>query len=136
MNKTNTFKTTIVVLCLLSLAACSPKLLENKATQTDPTRVVQALFEAAKSGEFRALSGLCEPTGAGDGDTKRICAMQSQSKTVQEEFKTTFKTGKVLGEPVIVHNVAQIQFSFGAKNEQQEEMTLVKMDGKWYLVDF
>ena len=103
-------------------------------SQSDPAEVLKAVFRAAKSGDYRGLAALC--SGEGDGDVKRICDIENQPEAKQEEFKSYFETGKIVGEPQIEGSEAKVKFTFGPDGTKNEEMNLVKKDGKWYLSSF
>ena len=58
-----------------------------------PTSVVNAIFYAAKTGEFEVLGTLCDPVGKGDGDVKNLCKLgyglnEVQKKELAEQGKT------------------------------------------------
>ena len=101
----------------------------------DPVSVLQAVFTAARTGDFGILSGLCDPLGENDGDTAMICAMSEDHPEV-EMFIEHFATGRVTGEVLIVGDRARVDFSFGPSGDEEETMGLVRRDGKWYLFDF
>lgn len=101
--------------------------------QSDPVKVVEAVFEAAKTGDFSGLSGLCDPTGANDGDTKQICNIGQAPKDKQDEFVKYFEKGTVVGEAEISGENAKVKILFGLKGNKKEEFDLVRIDGKWYL---
>lgn len=102
----------------------------------DPEKVVQKIFDAAKSGDFSTLKNLCDPTGNGDGDTKDICSMASQTKKVQDDFVNQFKNGSIDGEAVIEADVAVVKIKFGPTGTKNEKIELKKIMGNWYLSDF
>ena len=101
--------------------------------QSDPVKVVEAVFEAARTGDLSVLPGLCDPTGKNDGDTKAICFIGTLSKEEQDEFIKYFEKGKVIGEPEISGDNAKVKIVFGPKGNKNEEFNLVRIDGKWYL---
>ena len=108
----------------------------NSAVGEDPEKVVQKIFDAAKSGDFSTLKDLCDPTGNGDGDTKDICSMASQTKKVQDDFVNQFKNGSIDGEAVIEADVAVVKIKFGPTGTKNEKIELKKIMGNWYLSDF
>ena len=108
---------------------------EPETDFTDPVSVLQAVFAAARSGDFGLLSVLCDPLGENDGDTAMICAMSEDHPEV-EMFIEHFATGRVTGEVLIVGDRARVDFSFGPSGDEEETMGLVRRDGKWYLFDF
>jgi hypothetical protein len=78
--------------------------------QNDPVKVVKAVFEAAKTGDFTKLSALCstDPRCSQDGDVKAICNIGSMSKQKQELFKKTFEASIIIGEPKIHSIFAEV----------------------------
>lgn len=102
--------------------------------QTNPKAVVQAIFDAAKSGNYGNLEQLCPPNDKGDKDVKSICGIASNQER-QEEFKKYFAKGAV-GETKEDGEKAAVKFTFGPDGSKEETMNLVKIDGKWYLASF
>lgn len=101
-----------------------------------PEKIVQKIFDAAKSGDFSKLKDLCDPTGYGDGDTKDICAMASKPKKDQDEFVQYFKNGSIVGEAIIEGDNATVNIKFGPDGTKSEKIILKKIMGNWYLSDF
>ncbi len=111
---------------------------ETTETATDvnstPESVVNAVFEAAKTGDLSNLPKLCAPNGEGDGDTKKICALKSAT---DDDFDKYFKMGKISGSVEMVNDShAKVPILFGPEGTKAETMNLVKIDGKWYLSSF
>jgi hypothetical protein len=102
---------------------------------TDPVKVVQAIFDAAKNKDIVILTTLCDPEGENDGDTRRICDVAKDTRKL-DEFVLWFSKGKVTGEAVIEEDRARVPFIFGPDGNKKEEMNLIKRDGKWYLYSF
>ncbi len=102
---------------------------------TKPESVVQAVFDAAQSGNFEILKNLCDPIGENDGDTKRICTCADDEKN-RAELIEYFKTGKVAGAAKINGEEAEVDFTFGPNGNDKETMKLINRDGKWYLYSF
>ena len=126
----------IFAFSILLLVGCGGASAENEGDQTDPKWVVNQVFEAANSNDYSLLSSLCDPSGEGDRDTKRICAVGDESDKSKEEFNTYFKLGKVIGEPTISGDEAKVVIKFGPTGTKDETMNLVNRDGKWYLSSF
>jgi len=101
--------------------------------QTKPENVVEAVFKAAKSGNFEELKLLCDPNGENDGDTRRICELTEEDKA---EFVEFFKDGKVSGQAAINGDEAEVPFTFGPGGTETETMRLIKRGDKWYLYSF
>lgn len=119
---------------LPSLTETSAKI--STEINNDPVKLVEVIFDAAKSGNFSQLSELCDPSGSGDGDTKSICNIASQPKQTQEEFKNYFQKGKIIGSAVINGNTAKVKIKFGPDGNRNEEFNLVKVENKWYISSF
>lgn len=121
-------------LCAISLMACSGSVSED--VHGDPVKMMETIFDAAKTNDFSKLNGLCTPTGEGDRDVKMICNLASETDEMKKEFVSYFSTGRVLGPATITENEATVRFSFGPDGSREEEMNFVKVDGKWYLSSF
>ncbi len=107
----------------------------SSVDQSDPAKVVQAVFDAAQTQSFTALAGLCDPQGENDKDTATICAMTA-GHADKDSFVTYFAKGKINGEVTVSGDQAQVPFLFGPNGDQQETMSLIQRDGKWYLLEF
>lgn len=102
----------------------------------DPIKIMQTIFDAAKTRDFSKLSWLCDPTGNNDRDTRNICNMEFLPLEVQDEFVEYFKNGKIIGNATIIGSNASVKFKVGSNGDKDEEMVFVKIDGKWYLEGF
>lgn len=102
----------------------------------NPVSVVQAIFNAAKTGNYAQLASLCDPSQKGDGDTKMLCSMNEQASEVKREFREQFKKGRVIGKAQITGDVARVKIKFGADGKQDEEFRLLRIEGKWYLISY
>lgn len=107
----------------------------SSVDQSDPAKVVQVVFDAAQTQSFAALAGLCDPQGENDEDTAMICAI-TPGHADKDSFVTYFAKGKVNGEVTVSGDRAQVPFLFGPDGDQQETMSLIRRDGKWYLLEF
>lgn len=107
------------------------------APATSPESVVQAVFDAAISGDFGSLKEICDPLGENDGDTQMICDLAADD-TNREEFVQYFATGKINGEVKISPDgsEAEVPFLFGPDGDREETMVLINRDGRWYLFGF
>ena len=103
--------------------------------RTNPTNVLNAVFAAAKSGSCRILNTLFDPIGENDGDTRDIC-LTTESVAAQKDFVKHFAAGRIIGEPRIKNDRAQIPFVFGSEALRQETMELVRRGQAWYLFQF
>jgi tetratricopeptide (TPR) repeat protein len=107
------------------------------ASPASPEGVVQAVFDAAQSGDFSALEGLCDPLGENDGDTQMICDVATEDAN-WDEFLEYFAAGRVSGEAQISPggDSAEVPILFGPDGDQEETMTMINRDGRWYLFSF
>ncbi len=103
---------------------------------SSPTKVLETIFQAAKSGDFSQMKNLCDPQNQGDGDTKDLCKIAEASQSHQQEFIKYFKPAKITGEPQIDGDRASIDFLFGPNGQREETMNLVRRGEKWYLLSF
>jgi hypothetical protein len=54
----------------------------------------------------------------------------------QENLKSEFENGRVIGKPKINGDKAEVEFAFGPSANQLEKMRMVKRNGLWYLSGF
>jgi hypothetical protein len=101
--------------------------------QSNPVAVLEAVFAAARSGQYAPLAPLCAPNA--DGDTRMICSVATEQTNVAE-FQRFFSTGQVTGPAVVNGAAATVPFSFGPDGRRTEEMNLAQIDGRWFLVSF
>ena len=116
------------------LAGCGKKTLD----QSQPENVVAWLFEVVKADDPKLLAGLCDPQGEGDGDTRRICELSTQSPVSDGfmDFKEIFKEGGVDGKAEVMGDEARVSFHFGEGGKENETMELIRRGDKWYLSGF
>jgi hypothetical protein len=107
------------------------------APATSPEGVVRAVFDAAKSGDFASLEGLCDPLGENDGDTQMVCDAATDD-SVREEFVEYFSAGKISGDAQVSPDgdTVEVPFLFSPYGDREETMTLINRDGQWYLFSF
>ncbi|MBO9633286.1 MAG: hypothetical protein J7578_09220 [Chitinophagaceae bacterium] len=114
----------------ISATGCSGK---GGDPQADPKALAEAIFDAARSGNFQSLSGFIDADA--DGDSKRIGQVATDA-SVQEDFKKYFAKGKVSGDPVIDGEKASVKILFGPDGTKEETFEMVKIGGKWFLHSF
>jgi len=107
------------------------------SSAVSPERVVQIIFDAAKSGDLSALQDLCDPLGENDGDTQMICDLATDD-TNRDEFVQYFSTGEIRGDAIISPDGgrAEVPFLFGPDGNSEETMELIYRNGQWYLLSF
>jgi|WetSurSiteA1Bulk_404760.scaffolds.fasta_scaffold103319_2 hypothetical protein len=124
---------TLLLTGFLCVLTCNIAISQSDDIHGDPVKVVEAVFEAARTGDYSILPGLCDPTGKNDGDTKAICFIGTLSEEDQAQFAKYFSKGKITNEPEISGDNAKVKIMFGPRGTEDEEFNLVRIDGKWYL---
>ena len=118
--------------------ACAKEIEDPRSDEVDvrdPKSVTASIFYAAETGRTGNLRGLCDPTGAGNADTRRICAMHPGAPD-WESFRQSFAHAHLNGEPRVSGDRATLDFVFGPAGTDSETMELVRRDGRWYLSSF
>lgn len=119
----------LIFAAFLFIVSCGKK--ESiKAMHDSPSNLVNAIFDAAKSGDLSSLSDMCPPNGECDSDSKDICNAANEHT---EEFKSYFSKGKIIGDAIMSGDQAEVHVKFGPDGETEETINLIKIDGKWYL---
>jgi|TARA_B110000908_G_scaffold51681_1_gene63051 hypothetical protein len=101
--------------------------------QNDPVKVVEAVFDAAKTKDYSVLSTLCDPMGDNDDPTSNMCNVANATQEREKEFVEYFSQGQVVGEGKIEGNTASVPIKFGPKGDLDEVFVLVLRNGLWYL---
>lgn len=104
--------------------------------QSRPQEVVQAIFDAAASGNLEHLRHLAAPNGMADGDVERVSTVADASPENQASFRDYFIKGQLQGDPVIDGDWAKVDFTFGPDGNKRETMNLRRVNGKWFLESF
>jgi len=104
--------------------------------QKDPASVMYYIFESAKKGDFSNFRNLCDPYGENDSDVDQICYAEMMMQKQQANLKAEFENGRVIGEPKIDGDKAEVEFAFGPSANRLEKMGMVKRNGLWYLSGF
>jgi len=127
----------IIFVCFVAafaFAACNGK--SGGADQSTPAGTANIIFDAAKSGDYSKLKGVCDASLEPDGDSKRLCEVADGDDKLKTSFKDYFSKGKVVGEPTIEGDDAKVKIMFGPDGTREETFNMKKKDGKWYLVSF
>ncbi len=149
-------KTVLLLSCILFSMLLNAQ--ENRAFKLNQkycTNVVKSIFNAAKSRSFDDLNRLCDPSGFGDRDVKRICSITQLANTIRatdtsdnakknlEEFISIYESGKINGDVVYEKDgdteYARVPIWYNhplGEHRSNETMVLVKRTGKWYLYSF
>lgn len=124
----------IVTIILTACKGGSGK--SSPGDQTTPTGVANMIFDAAKSGDYSQLKNLCDASLTSDGDSRKVCEVETGDEKYRASFKEYFSTGKVVGEPTIEGEEAKVKITFGPDGTKEETLNMQKKDGKWFLYSF
>src|SRR5688572_20721872 len=100
---------------------------------SSPTAVVQTIIKAAKTGKYGALLKLSNPAIDMDGDAKDIINVASSDKNHQKEFNEFFGNAKIVGQPRIKKNIAEVDIETTAEGGEKETIICENKFDKWYL---
>jgi len=114
--------------------ACKGK--SGSAGQSTPAGAANMIFDAAKSGDYANLKGLCDASLEPDNDSKKICEVPDGDDELKKMFKDYFSKGKVVGEATVEGDDAKVNILFGPDGTKEETFNFKKKDGKWYLMSF
>lgn len=109
---------------------------ETYEFQDTPVGVVNYLFEAARSWDFSKLRNLCDPYGENDGDARAMCLVEMQPRDIQSQFVENFKNARIMGEPKIFGDSAEIEIATGSSSNYLQKIQLINRMGKWYFKSF
>ncbi|MAY22907.1 MAG: hypothetical protein CMC74_09020 [Flavobacteriaceae bacterium] len=104
--------------------------------QDTPEGLINYIFQAAKTREFNKLRNLCDPYGEHDADAKSVCLVEMQPSEIQLQFIQNFENGRIIGEPIIQGESANVEIAFGPSTSRLETIHLIKRMDKWYLKGF
>ena len=96
-------------------------------------RLVEAVFEAARTSDYSVISTLCDPLGENDDPTSNMCNVANAPENRQAEFTEYFSKGRIAGEVVVNGNTASVPIKFGPDGKMDEVFVLVLRNGLWYL---
>jgi len=115
----------------------TPEPTPTPSPNASPEGVVNAVFTAARTNDFEALANLCDPAEKNDKDTQMICNLAADPE-FRDRFIEYFVFGKVTGDATISDdgNLAEVPVMMGANGDKEEQIKLIKRDGKWYLFSF
>lgn len=123
------------VIAALIFTGCDSKK-GGGADQSTPAGTANLIFDAAKSGDYGKLKGVCDASMEPDNDTKMICNVPDGDDKLKNSFKEYFSKGKVVGEATIEGDNAEVKILFGPEGTKEETFNMKKKDGKWFLVSF
>lgn len=135
----------ILLLSLLTICSACYKTSTNRENsvvivtptppQADaPEKVALALFEAARYTNWRRLPTLCMPDGSSERSAKEICDVGKTADDKRTAFRDDFRQGGTDGIAAIDGDSAKINIKYAKKLAKTAELTLKRVDGKWYIV--
>ncbi len=104
--------------------------------QNTPEGVINHVFQSAKNRDFSKLRNLCDPYGENDIDTRGICLIEMQPTEMQNQFVESFENGRIMGNPKIENETAEIEIAFGPSSDRLEKIKMVKRMEKSYILSF
>lgn len=104
--------------------------------QKNPIDVISFIFESIKNEDYSEFRNLCDPYGENDNDVNYFCYAEMLTKKMQNNLKRDFENARIIGEPKIVGDKAEVEIAFGRSTNQLEKIRLVKRNGLWYLFSF
>lgn len=102
--------------------------------QNSPERVMNYIFEAAKKEDFSNFKYLCDPYSENDSNVNYVCYAGLMLEQGKNELIANFSSGRIIGEPKIQDDRAEIEFAYGPNSDRLEKANLIKRNEKWYLI--
>ena len=104
--------------------------------QKDPVSVMNYIFNSLKKGDFSKFRNLCDPYGENSNSVNSFCYAEILMEKEQNDLKSEFENGRVVGKAKIKGDKAEVEFAFGPSANRLEKMELVNRNGFWYLSRF
>jgi len=101
-----------------------------------PQKVALSLFEAARYTSWDRLPGLCLPEGTSEISAQELCDVGKTAGAKRTLFREEFMQGGIDGTSEIGTDTAKIKIMYSKKLSKTAELTLKKVEGKWYIVKF
>lgn len=104
--------------------------------QLTPKGTVEHLFAAAKNNDFNKVRYLSDPYGECEKDVYELCLVEAFSQDLKEEWVSQFSSGRVMGEPKVEDNSAEIEVAIGPDSKILQKIKLIKRLDHWYIFGF
>ena len=101
--------------------------------QTSPSGTVEHFFVSARSGDFSKLRHLLDPYGEYEKEMLGMCMIEMLPDNAQQEWVNNFENGRVIGNPVIQDDHAEVEIAYGPSSNKLEKIKLVQRLDKWYV---
>ncbi len=132
MKKLNILLGLTVVVSILFLAACDGG---GSSSASSPSGVVEAYYDSFQSGDYEGMLMLFEGSDSYSADKiKKNAEMLKMGAEAQKKAKGGIKKFSVIEEDINDAGDAatvKIKTVYKNGNEEDSEMDLVKIDGKW-----
>lgn len=102
--------------------------------QLTPEGVVEHIFTSAVNSDFSKMRHLLDPYGEYEVDAQQICLVEMFPNEGQKEWKNIFANGRVMSEPIINEDMAEIEIAIGSSSDRLEKIKLVRRMDKWYVI--
>jgi hypothetical protein len=102
--------------------------------QETPKGTLEYLIYAAQHKEYDKMRHLLDPYAQNDGDAEQICWVEMLPSDRKAEWVASFEKGRIMSDPAINGDKAQIEFAFGPSSSKLETMNLVKRWDRWYFL--
>ncbi len=110
------------------------KLFNSFDFQSSPKGTVEHLFYAAQNDDYSKVRHLLDPYGEYNSDARQICLVEMLPSDQKAEWKLIFENGRIMSEPVISENHAEVEIAIGATSNRLEKIKLIEHMEKWYIM--
>ncbi|MDB4303753.1 hypothetical protein N9934_03075, partial [Desulfosarcina sp.] len=104
--------------------------------QATPTGTIEYLFMSAKTKDYTKVRFLLDPYGEFNDDAMGLCLVDMYPSEAQNEWNNEFKNGRIIGDPIIKDEIAEIEIAIGPESDELEKINLVKRMKKWYIISY
>tara|TARA_R110002050_G_scaffold109799_4_gene221502 strand:- start:1432 stop:2172 length:741 start_codon:yes stop_codon:yes gene_type:complete len=110
------------------------KLFNSFDFQSSPRGTIEHLFYAAKNEDYSKVRHLLDPYGEYNSDARQICLVEMLPSDQKSEWKMIFENGRIMSDPIINENRAEVEVAIGANSNRLEKIKLIEHMGKWYIL--
>jgi len=98
-----------------------------------PVKVVESVFEAARTYNLEILNNLCDPFGENNDGSRKICELSDDEIDI---FVHEFSEGMILDNVMIKGDTARVPIRYGINGDKESIITLIKREKKWFILNF
>lgn len=106
---------------------------ESFAFQENPTNLIQHIFFGAKNKDFSKFQFIVDPYAENSNSAETIKFIKYLPLKDQKEFVEEFSNSRIMGQPKIKGDKAEIEYAYGINSNKLETMTFIKRMDKWYV---